>query len=136
VHSVVSQGVIASYAQKLNVHAVCERAASGQLLFLGWYGHVITGTKYGCGVAQCGACTVHIDGMPTRRCVRPVSSVSANEKIVTIEGLPPYGSHPLQKAWLALDVAQCGFCQRHADRDAGCTAMVRSAPSLKSFNLL
>ena len=71
----------------------------------------LTGTKYGCGVAQCGACTVHIDGVPTRSCVRPVSTVSATEKIVTIEGLSPNGSHPLQKAWVALDVPQCGYCQ-------------------------
>ena len=71
----------------------------------------LTGTKYGCGVAQCGACTVHIDGVPTRSCVRPVSTVGAAEKIVTIEGLSPNGSHPLQKAWVALDVPQCGYCQ-------------------------
>jgi len=71
----------------------------------------LTGTKYGCGVAQCGACTVHIDGVPTRTCVRPVSSVKDTEKIVTIEGLSSGGSHPVQKAWVALDVPQCGFCQ-------------------------
>ena len=71
----------------------------------------LTGTKYGCGVAQCGACTVLIDGVPTRSCVRPVSSVKPTEKIVTIEGLSPDGSHPVQKAWVALDVPQCGFCQ-------------------------
>ena len=59
----------------------------------------LTGTKYGCGVAACGACTVHIDGVPTRSCVRPVSTVSATEKIMTIEGLSPSGSHPVQKAW-------------------------------------
>ena len=71
----------------------------------------LTGTKYGCGIAQCGACTVHIDGVPTRSCVRPVSSVSASNKIVTIEGLSKNASHPVQKAWAALDVPQCGFCQ-------------------------
>jgi isoquinoline 1-oxidoreductase subunit alpha len=71
----------------------------------------LTGTKYGCGVAQCGACTVHIDGVATRSCVRPVSSVTPNEKIVTIEGLSSDGSHPVQKAWAALDVPQCGYCQ-------------------------
>ena len=71
----------------------------------------LTGTKYGCGVAQCGACTVLIDGVATRTCVRPVSSVTANQKIVTIEGLSTGGSHPVQKAWVALDVPQCGFCQ-------------------------
>ena len=71
----------------------------------------LTGTKYGCGVAQCGACTVHIDGAPTRSCVVPVSSLAATAKIVTIEGLSNDGSHPVQKAWVALDVPQCGFCQ-------------------------
>ena len=71
----------------------------------------LTGTKYGCGVALCGACTVHIDGVPTRSCVRPVSSVGPNEKVVTIEGLSPDGTHALQKAWAALDVPQCGYCQ-------------------------
>ena len=71
----------------------------------------LTGTKYGCGIAQCGACTVHIDGVPTRSCVRPASTVGASEKVVTIEGLSKDGSHPIQKAWVALDVPQCGFCQ-------------------------
>ena len=71
----------------------------------------LTGTKYGCGIAQCGACTVHIDGQAVRSCVRPLSSVAANQKVVTIEGLAPNASHPLQKAWVELDVPQCGFCQ-------------------------
>jgi isoquinoline 1-oxidoreductase subunit alpha len=71
----------------------------------------LTGSKYGCGIAACGACTVHIDGVPTRSCVRPASTVGANEKIMTIEGLSPNGSHQVQKAWAALDVPQCGFCQ-------------------------
>lgn len=71
----------------------------------------LTGTKYGCGVAQCGACTVHIDGAATRSCVLPISAITEDQKIVTIEGLSPDGSHPVQKAWLALDVPQCGYCQ-------------------------
>src|SRR5450631_793527 len=71
----------------------------------------LTGTKYGCGVALCGACTVHIDGVPTRSCVVPAANVKASAKVVTIEGLSPNGSHPVQKAWVALDVPQCGFCQ-------------------------
>jgi isoquinoline 1-oxidoreductase subunit alpha len=71
----------------------------------------LTGTKYGCGIAACGACTVHIDGVPTRTCVRPVSTVTPEEKIVTIEGLSSDGSHPVQRAWVALDVPQCGYCQ-------------------------
>ena len=71
----------------------------------------LTGTKYGCGVAQCGSCTVHIDGAPVRSCVLPVSAVQPGQKIVTIEGLSPDGSHPVQRAWAALDVPQCGYCQ-------------------------
>lgn len=71
----------------------------------------LTGTKYGCGIAQCGACTVHIDGVATRSCVRPVSTIQVTEKIVTIEGLSKAGVHPVQQAWAALDVPQCGFCQ-------------------------
>ncbi len=71
----------------------------------------LTGTKYGCGIAKCGSCTVHIDGIPTRSCQRPVNSISAKEKIVTIEGLSKNGSHPVQKAWAKLDVPQCGYCQ-------------------------
>lgn len=71
----------------------------------------LTGTKYGCGVAQCGACTVHIDGVATRSCALPVSAVTAEQKIVTIEGLSPDGSHPVQQAWLKHEVPQCGFCQ-------------------------
>ena len=71
----------------------------------------LTGTKYGCGIAQCGACTVHIDGAAVRSCILPVSAISEGQKIATIEGLSPDGSHPVQKAWAALDVPQCGFCQ-------------------------
>jgi isoquinoline 1-oxidoreductase alpha subunit len=71
----------------------------------------LTGTKYGCGIAQCGSCTVHIDGAAVRSCSMPVSSVTAEQKIVTIEGLSVGASHPVQKAWAQLDVPQCGFCQ-------------------------
>ena len=68
------------------------------------------GTKFGCGIGACGACTVHIDGQPRRACQTPVSQVG-NAKVTTIEGLSTDGSHPLQKAWMELDVAQCGYCQ-------------------------
>jgi isoquinoline 1-oxidoreductase subunit alpha len=71
----------------------------------------LTGTKYGCGIAQCGACTVHVDGVATRSCVRPVSTIAAQQKVVTIEGLSRHADHPVQKAWAALDVPQCGYCQ-------------------------
>ena len=70
----------------------------------------LTGTKYGCGIAQCGACTVHMDGQPVRSCVTPVTA-AAGKKIVTIEGLDAKAEHPLQKAWVAEQVPQCGYCQ-------------------------
>ena len=87
----------------------------------------LTGTKYGCGVAQCGACTVHIDGVATRSCVRPAATVSATDKIVTIEGLSTDGTHPLQKAWVALDVPQCGYCQSGMIMAAA--ALLKSKPN-------
>ena len=70
----------------------------------------LTGTKYGCGIAQCGACTVHLDGVAVKSCVRPVGTC-VGTKITTIEGLSPNRSHPIQKAWIAEDVPQCGYCQ-------------------------
>ena len=70
----------------------------------------LTGTKYGCGMALCGACTVHLDGAPVRSCVTPVSAASG-KRITTIEGLSPDSSHPVQRAWIELDVPQCGYCQ-------------------------
>jgi len=70
----------------------------------------LIGTKFGCGVAQCGACTVHVNGQSARACVTPVSAV-AGKKVTTIEGLSPVGDHPLQKAWIAEQVPQCGYCQ-------------------------
>ena len=71
----------------------------------------IKGPKYGCGVAQCGACSVHINGKVARSCSIPVGSLKASDRIVTIEGLSAASSHPVQKAWVALDVPQCGYCQ-------------------------
>jgi isoquinoline 1-oxidoreductase alpha subunit len=71
----------------------------------------LTGTKYGCGVAQCGACSVHLNGNVVRSCSLPVSAIKPTDRIVTIEGLSATSSHPVQKAWLALDVPQCGYCQ-------------------------
>ena len=70
----------------------------------------LTGTKYGCGIAACGACTVHLNGQPVRSCVTPLSSL-AEQSIVTIEGLSEDSDHPVQKAWLELNVPQCGYCQ-------------------------
>jgi isoquinoline 1-oxidoreductase alpha subunit len=70
----------------------------------------LTGTKYGCGIAQCGACTVHVDGTPTRACITPISTL-AGKIVTTIEGLSKSGDHPVQQAWVELDVVQCGYCQ-------------------------
>jgi isoquinoline 1-oxidoreductase alpha subunit len=70
----------------------------------------LTGTKYGCGIAVCGACTVHVDGVPTRACVTPLAAV-AGRTVVTIEGLDPNGQHPVQRAWIEKQVPQCGYCQ-------------------------
>src|SRR3954470_9083548 len=85
----------------------------------------LTGTKYGCGIAQCGACTVHVDGVATRSCSIPVSAVGESQTITTIEGLSPDGSHPLQRAWVALDVPQCGYCQ---------SGMIMAAAALLTTN--
>ncbi|HUF22421.1 MAG TPA: (2Fe-2S)-binding protein [Burkholderiales bacterium] len=84
----------------------------------------LTGTKYACGVAVCGACTVHVDGEPVRACVMPVSAVEG-KKITTIEALSKDGSHPVQKAWVQLQVPQCGFCQ---------SGMIMSAAALLQKN--
>jgi isoquinoline 1-oxidoreductase subunit alpha len=71
----------------------------------------LTGTKFGCGVAQCGACTVHVNGAVRRSCSIPVGSLKASDRIVTIEGLAKNASHPVQRAWSEIDVPQCGYCQ-------------------------
>ena len=70
----------------------------------------LTGTKFGCGMGLCGACTVHLDGQPVRSCSTPIKSI-AGKKVVTIEGLSPNGAHPVQRAWMEVDVPQCGYCQ-------------------------
>ncbi|HVE32383.1 MAG TPA: (2Fe-2S)-binding protein [Gemmatimonadaceae bacterium] len=84
------------------------------------------GTKYGCGIAQCGACTVHVDGNPTRSCQRRVASV-AGMNVTTIEGLSSDGTHPVQRAWEELDVPQCGYCQ--AGQLMSAAALLASKPN-------
>jgi isoquinoline 1-oxidoreductase subunit alpha len=86
----------------------------------------LTGTKYGCGISQCGACTVHLNGTPIRSCTMPVSSV-ANQKITTIEGLSDDNSHPVQKAWIDEQVPQCGYCQ--SGQIMAATALLKRNPS-------
>lgn len=88
----------------------------------------LTGTKFGCGIAQCGACTVHLDGEPVRSCVTAVSQVGARQ-ITTIEGLSPDGSHPVQQAWIAEDVPQCGYCQSGQLMSAAALLAAKPSPS-------
>lgn len=85
----------------------------------------LVGTKFGCGIAQCGACTIHVDGNAVRSCILPVSQIE-NKEVVTIEGLSEHGDHPVQKAWLEHDVAQCGYCQ--AGQIMTATALLKSNP--------
>ena len=87
----------------------------------------MTGTKFGCGMALCGACTVHIDGAATRSCVTPISSV-AGKKITTIEGLSPDRSHPVQRAWIEIDVPQCGYCQSGQIMSAAALLATKAQP--------
>ena len=86
----------------------------------------LQGTKYGCGVSACGACTVHVNGIAMRSCTYPVSAVG-NQEITTIEGLSENADHPVQKAWLELDVAQCGYCQ--AGQIMSAAALLKSNPN-------
>jgi Aerobic-type carbon monoxide dehydrogenase, small subunit CoxS/CutS homologs len=88
----------------------------------------LVGTKFGCGMAQCGACTIHVDGAATRSCILPVSSVE-NKEIVTIEGLSEDGDHPVQKAWLEHDVAQCGYCQAGQIMNAAALLKIKPTPT-------
>jgi aerobic-type carbon monoxide dehydrogenase small subunit (CoxS/CutS family) len=89
----------------------------------------LTGTKYGCGVAQCGACTVHLDGQPVRACVTPVSA-AAGRRVTTIEGLAPAGGlHPVQQAWIDVDVPQCGFCQPGQIMSAAALLASKASPT-------
>jgi isoquinoline 1-oxidoreductase subunit alpha len=88
----------------------------------------MTGTKFGCGIAQCGACTVHVDGTPRRACVTPVGSM-AGKAITTIEGLSADGSHPVQRAWTELDVVQCGYCQSGQIMSAAALLAARPDPT-------
>ena len=88
----------------------------------------LTGTKFGCGIAQCGACTVHLDGVPLRSCVTPVAA-AVGKAITTIEGLSPDGRHPVQRAWADLDVVQCGYCQSGQIMSAAALIVAKPVPT-------
>ena len=91
------------------------------------------GTKFGCGIAMCGACTIHLDGNPVRACQIPVSAIG-NSAITTIEGLSVNGDHPVQKAWLDLDVAQCGYCQPGQIMSAAALLKKKPQPTDEEIN--
>lgn len=94
----------------------------------------LVGTKYGCGIAQCGACTVHVNGSATRSCVYPVSAVGTSQ-VITIEGLSEKGDHPLQKAWDEIDVAQCGYCQAGQIMTAAALLKQNPKPSMDEIEV-
>ena len=116
---------------KLNVNGVEREVDASSDMPLLWALRDLlglTGTKFGCGIAQCGACTVHLDGTPRRSCVTPVSA-AAGKKITTIEGLSSDGSHPVQRAWAELDVVQCGYCQSGQIMSAAALLAEKSDPT-------
>lgn len=118
---------MASYKLKINnVNHTVEADPKIPLLWVIRDVIGLTGTKYGCGIAQCGACTVHLDGTPIRSCSIPVS-VAANKNITTIEGLSEDNSHPVQQAWISEQVPQCGYCQ--SGQIMAATALLKKNPN-------
>jgi isoquinoline 1-oxidoreductase alpha subunit len=93
----------------------------------------LSGTKYGCGIGQCGACTVHLNGQPARACLTPISAVG-NQAVTTLEGLSPDGTHPVQVAWRDIDVAQCGYCQAGQMMSAAALLAKNPNPSDKDID--
>ena len=123
---------------KLNVNGKVHEVAAPPGMPLLWVLRDLlglTGTKYGCGVAQCGACSVHINGEVQRSCSLPLSSVKPTDKIVTIEGLSPNSSHPIQKAWAELDVPQCGYCQSGQIMSAAALLGLNPKPTDRDIDL-
>ena len=110
-----------------------DAAADTPLLWIVREHLKLTGTKYGCGAGLCGACTVHLDGTAVRSCQTPVSSV-AGKRVTTIEGLSTDGDHPLQRAWVALQVPQCGYCQSGQIMQAAALLAVNKTPSRDDIN--
>ncbi|MCU0339803.1 MAG: (2Fe-2S)-binding protein [Spirosomaceae bacterium] len=120
---------MAQYKLKINGRDYQADVASDTPLLWVLRDHLgLVGTKYGCGIAQCGACTVHLNGEPTRSCVLPVSAVGG-AKVTTIEGLSENGDHPVQQAWDELDVPQCGYCQAGQMMTAAALLKKNSKPS-------
>ncbi len=103
---------MASYNLTINTKPYTVETTEGTALLWVLREHLgLTGTKYGCGIAQCGACTIHIDGNPSKACMIAIETLQETQKITTIEGLSEEGDHPLQQAWVAAQAPQCGYCQ-------------------------
>ena len=94
----------------------------------------LTGTKYGCGIAQCGSCTIHLDGTPMRACVLPVDGITEDQEITTIEGLSETAGHPLQKAWVKAQVPQCGYC--HSGQIMQAAALLKENPKIVELGVV
>ena len=118
---------MASYTLNINGNQMeVEADPSTPLLWVLRDNLKLVGTKYGCGIAQCGACTIHLGDVATRSCTLPVSAVG-NQQVTTIEGLSESGEHPVQQAWMEIDVPQCGYCQ--AGQIMSAAALLKSNPS-------
>ncbi len=126
-----------SYSLKINGKKHEVEADEGALLLWVLREHLgLTGTKYGCGIAQCGACTVHMGGQPVRACTIPLSGIDQNQEITTIEGLSKDGTHPVQMAWIEAQAPQCGYCQSGQIMQAVALLEQNSSPSredIKSY---
>ncbi len=126
-----------SYTLKINGRKYEVETDEGALLLWVLREHLgFTGTKYGCGIGQCGACTVHVNGQPIRACTMPLSGVTQNQEITTIEGLSNDGTHPVQMAWIEAQAPQCGYCQSGQIMQAAALLEQNSFPSreeIKSY---
>jgi len=126
-----------SYTLNVNLNQFKVEVAEEALLLWVLREHLgLTGTKYGCGIALCGACTIHVDGQPMRACTLPVANVAQGQKITTIEGLSQDGAHPVQEAWIEAQAPQCGYCQSGQIMQAAALLKHNAAPSreeIKSY---
>lgn len=125
---------MASYTLQINGSSREVDVAPGTSLLWVLREHLgLTGTKYGCGIAQCGSCTIHLDGNPVRACVLQVDNITEEQQITTIEGLSKNGDHPLQQAWVEAQVPQCGYCQSGQIMQAATLLEKNPNPSLEEI---
>ena len=119
---------MANYSLKINKSTYQVEVDPGTSLLWVLREHLgLTGAKYGCGIAQCGTCTIHVDGKPSKACVLPVEAVSSGQQVLTIEGLSENGDHPVQQAWIEAQAPQCGYC--HTGQIMQAVALLQSNPN-------